>query len=72
MNSPRPTRSARGFTLIELMVVVALASVILTLAVPSFIGMLAKKRLEGLAQELGTDLQYARGEAVQQIGRAHV
>ena len=65
MNSPRPTRSARGFTLIELMVVVALASVILTLAVPSFIGMLAKKRLEGLAQELGTDLQYARSEAVQ-------
>lgn len=53
-----------GFTLIELMVVVAVISVILTLAVPSFNGMLARKRLEGAAQELGTDLQYARSEAV--------
>ena len=62
MNAPF---KSRGFTLIELMVVVALASVILTLSIPSFIGMLAKKRLEGVAQELGTDLQYARSEAVQ-------
>lgn len=55
-----------GFTLIELMVVVALVSVILTLAMPSFSGMIARKRLEGAAQELGTDLQYARSEAVAQ------
>ena len=65
-------RRARGFTLIELMVVVALVSVILTLVMPSFTGLLARKRLEGVASELGTDLQYARSEAVQRNARVRV
>ena len=68
----RPTPRFRGFTLIELMVVVALISVILVLAIPSFTGMLARKRLEGVALELGTDLQYARSEAVQQNAQVQV
>ena len=68
----RPAPRFRGFTLIELMVVVALVSVILVLAIPSFTGMLAKKRLEGAALELGTDLQYARSEAVQQNAQVQV
>ena len=38
----RPAPRFRGFTLIELMVVVALVSVILVLAIPSFTGMLAR------------------------------
>ena len=54
----------RGFTLIELMVVIALVSVILTLVAPSFTGMLASRRLEGATNEFVTDLQYARSEAV--------
>lgn len=53
-----------GFTLIELMVVVALAAIILALAAPSFTGTLARKRMEGTAEVFGTDLQYARSEAV--------
>lgn len=61
-----PLRRSRGFTLIELMVVITVVSVILVLVIPSFTGMLARKRLEGVALELGTDLQYARSEAVQQ------
>jgi type IV fimbrial biogenesis protein FimT len=64
MSSRWPARGARGFTLIELMVVVALASVILALAIPSFTGMLARKRMEGAALEFGTDVQYTRSEAV--------
>jgi type IV fimbrial biogenesis protein FimT len=54
----------RGFTLIELMIVIALAAVLLSLAAPSFIGTLARKRMEGVAEVFGTDLQYARSEAV--------
>lgn len=54
----------RGFTMIELMVVVALAAILLSLAAPSFINTLARKRLEGIAEVFGTDLQYARSEAV--------
>ena len=62
----------RGFTLIELMVVVALIGVLLSLAVPSFRDLLARKRMEGVALELGTDLQYARSEAVQQNTQVQV
>lgn len=58
-------RHRRGFTLIEMIIVIALVSILLALAVPSFTGMLAKKRFQGVAEELGTDLQYARSEAVQ-------
>jgi type IV fimbrial biogenesis protein FimT len=60
-----PNSSQRGFTLIELMVVVALVAIILALAAPSFTGTLARKRMEGVASELATDIQYARSEAAQ-------
>lgn len=59
------TARSRGFTMIELMIVIALAAIVLALAVPSFTATLAKKRMEGVASELGTDIQYARSEAVQ-------
>ena len=55
-----------GFTLIELMVVIAIGAILLKLAAPAFSNMLAKKRVEGVASELGTDLQFARSEAVRQ------
>jgi type IV fimbrial biogenesis protein FimT len=64
MNSPSPQRVVGGFTMIELMVVVALAGILLALAAPSFFGTLARKRMEGAAEIFGTDLQYARSEAV--------
>lgn len=53
-----------GFTLIELIVAVAIAAILATLAVPSFTSFFAKKRVEGLISELATDLQYARSEAI--------
>lgn len=54
-----------GFTLVELMIVLALVAIILAVAIPSFTSTLARKRLEGVASELSTDMQYARSEAVQ-------
>ena len=54
-----------GFTLIELLVVVALVAIVLSVAAPSFTTTLTKKRLEGVAAELATDIQYARSEAAQ-------
>ena len=56
--------AARGFTLVELMVVVAITAIVLSLAAPSFTSFLAKKRVESVMSELSTDLQYARSEAV--------
>lgn len=57
-------RLCRGFTMIELVIAVAIAAILLTLAAPSFRGFLGKKRVEGVATELSTDLQYARSEAI--------
>jgi type II secretion system protein H len=55
----------RGFTLVELMTVIVIAGVLATLALPAFNDMLARRRLEGQANELVTDLSYAKSEAVQ-------
>ena len=52
-----------GFTLIELMVVVALVAVIISLAAPAFNRFIAVQRLRGLNAALVTDLQFARSEA---------
>lgn len=57
-------RASRGFTLIELMVVVALIAIVLALAAPSFTATQDRKRLEGIADVFGTDVQYTRSEAV--------
>ena len=54
----------RGITLIELMVTLAVISIVLLIAAPSFTEFLAKRRVEGVAHELSTDLQYARSLAV--------
>jgi prepilin-type N-terminal cleavage/methylation domain-containing protein len=57
-------RSQGGFTIIELMTVMVIAAVLLVLALPSFNETLARRRLEGQANELVTDLSYAKSEAV--------
>lgn len=54
-----------GFTSIELMTVVVIAGVLLVLALPSFNDLMDRRRVEGLANELVTDLSYAKTEAVQ-------
>jgi type IV fimbrial biogenesis protein FimT len=58
----RPTD--RGLTMIELAVAMAVVAILLTVAVGGFGGLFARKRAEGVASDVGTDLQYARGEAV--------
>jgi type IV fimbrial biogenesis protein FimT len=59
-----PRWSVRGFTLIELLVALTVAAVLLTIVVPSFTDQLARRKLEGAATELSTDLQFARSQAV--------
>lgn len=56
-------RPRRGFTLIELMVVVAVVAVVLMMAAPAFRDMIIKQRLQGTADQFMTDVQFARTEA---------
>jgi len=53
----------RGFTLIELMVAVAVVAILLTLAAPSFYDYIRVQRLKSVNAQLVTDLQLARSEA---------
>jgi len=67
-----PRVRARGFTLIELMVTLAVAAVVLSMAVPSFQSVVNGNKLAGTANELMASLQVARMEAVRRGQRAGV
>lgn len=64
MSTRSSRRAAQGFTLIEMMTVVALLAIILAIAVPSFRQFLGGQRVKGLAYDLTTDLLLARSEAL--------
>ena len=53
-----------GFTLIELMVTIAIAAILIAVAIPSFAPTIASNRLTANANELVTALNLARSEAV--------
>lgn len=69
MRPPPPARNAArrrrhpGFTLLELMVVLAITAVLGALATPSFSALLARHRLRSAAHNLQADLALARLEA---------
>ncbi len=65
---PRPPTDRRirssGFTVIELMIVVAITSIATAVAVPSFLSTIRANRLDAATAELRAALQLARSEAV--------
>lgn len=60
---------ARGFTLIELMVTIAIAAILAGLAAPSFRDLIANNRLKTHTSALHTSLLQARSEAIKRNGR---
>ena len=54
----------RGFTLVEMMVVIVLTAILLALALPSFNSLIEKYRVEGMASALMASVSHARSEAV--------
>lgn len=57
-------RAGRGFTLVELMVTIAVAAILAAVAVPSLGELIRNNRLAAGSNELVTALQLARAEAV--------
>jgi type IV fimbrial biogenesis protein FimT len=64
MNTPRRHRT--GFTLIELMVVVALVAILTMIATPSFVSLIQSNRVSAEVNAFAGDLQFARSEAIKQ------
>ena len=67
----RPTRRPHGLTLIELMVALAIAVMLLSLALPSMLASLQRQRLKGAAEALAADLNEARFEAARRGVMVH-
>ncbi len=57
-------KSSQGFTLIELLVTVSLGLIILSFGVPSFSSFIKNNRVTTHTNNLVTDINYARNEAV--------
>ncbi len=65
--SPKP-RPQHGFTIIEMMVVVAILSVLMALAAPSFTPLINNWRTLQAAETLQSALYFARSEAIKRGG----
>ncbi|MFO1220485.1 MAG: GspH/FimT family pseudopilin [Burkholderiaceae bacterium] len=55
-------RSSLGVTLVELLTVLVVLGVLATVVAPSFRGMMVRQRVQGVQDQLITDLQLARSE----------
>jgi type IV fimbrial biogenesis protein FimT len=63
-NKPFVLNRAFGFTLVEIMITVVIASILMGLAAPSFVNFVKNNRLSSQANGLMADLAFARSEAV--------
>lgn len=59
-----PTSSHQGFTLIELIVTIAIVAILVTIAVPNFRTFILNIQIRTATEALNNGLQLARGEAV--------
>ena len=55
---------SRGFTLVELLVVMAISAILIAAAVPSFQSLIASSRASSASGSLLSNLEYARSEAI--------
>jgi type IV fimbrial biogenesis protein FimT len=65
-------RTQRGFTIMELMTVVAIVAILASFALPSFRDLVQRSRLKTAASDFHTSLTFARSEAIKRNGTVSV
>ena len=60
----KPRTNSRGFTLLEIMIVLAIVGIMTAIAVPSFRGMTQRLRVKAAGREIAMDLALARVKAI--------
>jgi prepilin-type N-terminal cleavage/methylation domain-containing protein len=69
----RDDRTSRGgFTLVEILIALAIVGIVVMLATSTFQGMMEKYRVEGETKQIFADLMDARGRAMQRNRVFHV
>ncbi len=66
MGNNKTRRNIAGFTLIELLATLGAASILMAIAIPSFLSTLPGLRLTDAARQVATDLQQVRMKAIAQ------
>jgi prepilin-type N-terminal cleavage/methylation domain-containing protein len=65
-------RPAYGFTLIELMIVVAIAAILVTIGAPALGEFMADQRVRTTASDIAADFAFARVKAIENSRRAYI
>jgi len=72
MKNPQSGRDQRGFTLIEMLVVLALVAILMFISAPAIYNMVRQSKLRGITQEVTTLMRQARLDAIKTSAQAVV